>query len=226
MPSPWDDDRVVAQLTKDWLDGYSAQQCADRLGGGRITRNAVISKIHRLGVSDRQKTRSPRQAQRSWKPRQGSKAGNGAARLSMINGRRKVMGAEPYVTLAEFYADEDRRTAEMAALAAAPEVEVPPSERRGILVRDKNGKLCANDELGASACRWPIGDPQKLDEFHFCNGKAVPGLPYCAQHNARAFRPVEPVRRPWSKSNPLLWRTGGADHTYTTDLRTMELADK
>ncbi len=190
MPTPWDDGRV-AQLTKDWLDGYSAQQCAERLGGG-ITRNSVISKVHREGISQRTKTRSPRQAQRSWKPRQGSKAGNGAARLSMINGRRKAMGAAPYETLEEFYANQDLRAAELAALASAPEVDVPLSERRGILVRDENGKLCANDALDASACRWPIGDPQKPD-FHFCNRRAITGLTYCGFHASRAYQPPKPA---------------------------------
>ncbi len=189
MPTPWDDDRVTL-LTKLWLDGFSAQQCADQLGGG-ITRNSVISKVHRTGISARTKIRSPKQATRSWKPRQGAKAGKATERLSAINGRRKRMGAESYKTLAEFYADEDRRTAELAALEAMPEVDVPLAERRGILVRDKNGKLCANDALDASACRWPIGDPQKPD-FHFCNGRSVPGMPYCDRHVARAYTPPKP----------------------------------
>ncbi len=212
MPTPWDDDRVIL-LTTLWLDGYSAQQCADRLGGG-ITRNSVISKVHREGIAQRAKTRSPRQAQRAWHPRKSAKAGKVSAQLSVINGRRKRMGAEPYETIAEFYADEDRRCAEMAALAAVPEVDVAPGNRVGVA------------GLQDDQCRWPIGDPQKPAEFHFCDHKKIPGMSYCAQHSARAFRPVEPVRRPWSKSNPLLWRTGGADHTYTTDLRTMELSDK
>ncbi len=177
MPTPWDDARVTL-LTQLWLDGYSAQQCADRLGGG-ITRNSVISKIHREGISARTKTRSPRQAQRAWKPRQGVKEGKATERLSMINARRKMVGGEPFATIAEFYADQDRRTAEMAALAAAPEVEVPLSERRGI------------DELRDNQCRWPIGDPQKPG-FHFCHAKKITGLPYCTQHSARAYRPLVP----------------------------------
>ncbi len=174
----WTDDRVEL-LTKLWLDGYSAQQCADRLGG--ITRNSVISKVHREGISARTKVRSPKQATRSWKPRQGVKAGKATERLSVINGRRKRVGADPYETLAEFYADEDRRSAELAALEAMPEVDVPLGERRGVA------------GLSDDQCRWPIGDPQKPD-FHFCHAnKEAPGLlPYCRQHNARAFRPPQP----------------------------------
>eukprot|EP01037_Dinobryon_pediforme_P013111 gene13111-13213_t len=44
----WTDDRV-STLKKLWLDGLSASQIAKQLGG--VTRNAVIGKVHRLGLS-------------------------------------------------------------------------------------------------------------------------------------------------------------------------------
>ena len=46
----WTDERVE-QLKQMWLDGLSASQIAGRLGG--VTRNAVIGKVHRLGLSGR-----------------------------------------------------------------------------------------------------------------------------------------------------------------------------
>ncbi|HEY5072576.1 MAG TPA: GcrA family cell cycle regulator [Caulobacteraceae bacterium] len=46
----WTDDRVET-LKKLWLDGLSASQIAKHLGG--VTRNAVIGKVHRLGLSGR-----------------------------------------------------------------------------------------------------------------------------------------------------------------------------
>ncbi len=46
----WTDERVEA-LKKLWLDGLSASQIAKQLGG--VTRNAVIGKVHRLGLSGR-----------------------------------------------------------------------------------------------------------------------------------------------------------------------------
>ncbi|MFI4973147.1 MAG: GcrA family cell cycle regulator [Caulobacterales bacterium] len=46
----WTDDRVET-LKKLWLDGLSASQIAKQLGG--VTRNAVIGKVHRLGLSGR-----------------------------------------------------------------------------------------------------------------------------------------------------------------------------
>src|SRR4030095_10557923 len=59
----WTDDRVEL-LKKLWSDGLSASQIAGELGG--ITRNAVIGKVHRLGLSGRAKAPS------SSVPRQGN----------------------------------------------------------------------------------------------------------------------------------------------------------
>ena len=44
----WTEGRVET-LKSLWLDGLSASEVARRLGGG-LTRNAVIGKLHRLGV--------------------------------------------------------------------------------------------------------------------------------------------------------------------------------
>src|ERR1700724_1516215 len=51
----WTDERVE-MLKKLWADGLSASQIAAELGG--ITRNAVIGKVHRLGLSGRAKAPS------------------------------------------------------------------------------------------------------------------------------------------------------------------------
>src|SRR5579885_266680 len=63
----WTDERVEL-LKKLWADGLSASQIAVELGG--ITRNAVIGKVHRLGLSGRAKSVSaaaprPRKARAS-----------------------------------------------------------------------------------------------------------------------------------------------------------------
>src|SRR4051794_16711890 len=46
----WTEERV-GLLKKLWLEGLSASQIAKQLGG--VTRNAVIGKVHRLGLSGR-----------------------------------------------------------------------------------------------------------------------------------------------------------------------------
>ncbi len=52
----WTEDRVEI-LAKLWADGLSASQIATQLGG--VTRNAVIGKVHRLGLSGRAKPSRP-----------------------------------------------------------------------------------------------------------------------------------------------------------------------
>ena len=49
--SPWNFENRVERLKALWAEGFSASQIAERLGG--VTRNAVISKVHRLGLSGR-----------------------------------------------------------------------------------------------------------------------------------------------------------------------------
>jgi len=61
----WTDERVET-LKKLWADGLSASQIAAELGG--ITRNAVIGKVHRLGLAGRAKSPSSA-ASRPRKPR-------------------------------------------------------------------------------------------------------------------------------------------------------------
>ncbi|MCB1360366.1 MAG: GcrA cell cycle regulator, partial [Rhodobacteraceae bacterium] len=46
----WTDERVE-MLKKMWAEGKSASQIAKELGS--VTRNAVIGKVHRLGLSSR-----------------------------------------------------------------------------------------------------------------------------------------------------------------------------
>ncbi len=52
----WTEDRVEL-LAKLWAEGLSASQVATQLGG--VTRNAVIGKVHRLGLSGRAKPSRP-----------------------------------------------------------------------------------------------------------------------------------------------------------------------
>lgn len=58
MSIGWTDERVVT-LKRLWLEGLSASQIQRQLGG--VTRNAVIGKVHRLGLSGRATPSKPRQ---------------------------------------------------------------------------------------------------------------------------------------------------------------------
>ena len=64
--SGWSESRVTT-LSQLWLDGLSASQIAKQLGG--VTRNAVIGKVHRLGLSGRAPASAPARAPRTATPR-------------------------------------------------------------------------------------------------------------------------------------------------------------
>ena len=157
----WSDERVDL-LRKLWSEGLSASQIAGRLGG--VTRNAVIGKVHRLGLPGRAttsrmkppRTRRPSGTVKRQKP-QFKQQGNPALRSLYQT------DAEPYTPPEET-------------------IEIPLAERKSL------------QDLTESCCRWPIGDPQ-MPDFHFCNRKKVPGLPYCEHHARRAFQPPQARRR-------------------------------
>ena len=73
----WTDDRVEI-LKKMWGEGQSASQIAKELGG--VTRNAVIGKVHRLGLSNRHNCRRSRQGRTKAKARRAKGQGSPKAK--------------------------------------------------------------------------------------------------------------------------------------------------
>jgi hypothetical protein len=55
----WDEPQTEL-LTRLWLAGKTARAIAEKLGGG-VTRNAVIGKAHRLGLTGKQGSKSAAQ---------------------------------------------------------------------------------------------------------------------------------------------------------------------
>ena len=62
----WDEERVE-QLKKLWAEGLSASQIASKMGG--VTRNAVIGKVHRLGLSGRATPAKPQRGRSFNEPK-------------------------------------------------------------------------------------------------------------------------------------------------------------
>ena len=68
------------------------------------------------------------------------------------------------------------------------EKKAPPRRRQPVVIAPAaNGDGISLAELKEKMCRWPIGDPREED-FHFCGGDAVPGLPYCDDHCRAAYQ--------------------------------------
>ena len=97
----WTDERVET-LKKLWLEGLSASQIAKQLGG--VTRNAVIGKVHRLGLSGRA---TPSQPQRTVfkAPRAARPAATVAAQPRRIV-EPAVSAAAPAPNPVAFYVEE------------------------------------------------------------------------------------------------------------------------
>ncbi len=160
----WTDERVEV-LKKLWSEGLSASQIAGRLG--HVTRNAVIGKVHRLGLAGRATTSRIKTS----RPRQRVAAVRRVARM-----RYNAIGNPALRELYSGHLEAEPFT------PAAEELEIPLNERKTI------------QTLTECNCRWPIGDPQHAD-FHFCNRNKVPGLPYCEFHARRAFQPPQARRQ-------------------------------
>lgn len=172
MTNGWTDDRVEV-LKKLWAEGLSASQIAKQLGG--VTRNAVIGKVHRLGLAGRAAPSRP------------------VARIALPPRIKPVAAPRPTVVAGT---DHAAAAARAAAPAAAPQQPVAP---RPAAPRERNTNVIGVLELTSHTCRWPIGDPDDPD-FGFCGMKTEAGLPYCAEHAAIAYqqqqdrRPGEPKR--------------------------------
>lgn len=165
----WTDERVEL-LKKLWAEGLSASQVAAELGG--VTRNAVIGKVHRLGLSGRAKTTT--NTQRARRPR------NPAQRPA-----RPSAGAAPTVGATALKPEVKPQATPKPKVEARPEedsVVIPISKRASILT------------LTETTCKWPIGDPGDND-FHFCGNKSEAGAPYCKYHAEIAYQPSADRRR-------------------------------
>jgi GcrA cell cycle regulator len=140
-----------------WQDGLSASQIAEQLGG--ITRNAVIGKAHRLGLTGRPSPikNRPMGIVRPKPPRR-PRAEQPAA----------ATPAPPRI-----------------AVAAPPPKRIENFQRPA---ETEDGPGATILTLTDRTCKWPIGDPRDSD-FHFCGRASAENLPYCAEHARRAYQP-------------------------------------
>ena len=176
----WTDERV-ATLTKMWGEGQSASQIAKELGG--VTRNAVIGKVHRLGLSNRatSNTKAPAKGKAAAKP---------AARAKPAAKAKTAPVAPPKPMLPA------RKVIIPAGQPLPPQPsanEISPEALASVREVEKKAKKITLMELTERTCKWPIGDPA-TEEFWFCGLASQPGKPYCEAHASVAFQPMSSRR--------------------------------
>jgi GcrA cell cycle regulator len=165
----WTEDRVEL-LKKLWADGLSASQIAGQLGG--VTRNAVIGKVHRLGLSGRTKTVSS--VQRVARPKPSRPMPPPRPQSQPMSIGATALKAQPR---------PEADAAPMAAPAPAIPFPMPDAGARVTIL-----------QLNERTCRWPEGDPAR-DDFKFCGAASEVGVPYCPYHCAIAYQPSQERRR-------------------------------
>lgn len=155
----WTEQRIET-LRKLWGQGQTASQIAAILGG--VTRNAVIGKAHRLGLTGRP---SPikRETSGDAQPKRRTAAAAPA---------RRMQPSQPI--------PQTRHTTQPLNAPAMPQVSQPAPHAEA--TRPAPSKSHARPAHGGSkSCSWPMGDPKQAG-FHFCGEPAEPGRPYCNQH--------------------------------------------
>ncbi len=162
----WTDERVEL-LRKLWLEGLSASQIARELANG-ISRNAVIGKVHRLGMSGRVKASAPASA------------------------RPRVKTARPAAH--QRLAAPMMRGNTALAIRSQPVEALLPAQEEDVVI--PMSEMVTIMDLKESMCRWPMGDPTS-GEFRFCGAKknAKQAGPYCSYHSRIAYQPAQDRRR-------------------------------
>ena len=163
----WTDERV-GLLKQLWLDGKSASQISTILGGG-VTRNAVIGKVHRLGLAGRPKVSSVASA-----PVRSSRIRVSPQRLGTQIAQRQRSIGNTALNYLHNYDIETEQDVEC-------NVVLPMSLKVTIV------------DLKEAMCKWPLGDPA-TPEFRYCGASSI-DAPYCSFHARLAYQPSQERRK-------------------------------
>ncbi|MGB0505409.1 MAG: GcrA family cell cycle regulator [Pikeienuella sp.] len=191
----WTEDRVE-KLKVMWGEGQSASQIAKALGG--VTRNAVIGKVHRLGLSNRAASTKAAAASAPAAEPKAKPAPKAPPQAAAPAAAPKPAPAAPAVKVVS------------VPIAPAPKIqsstmrrEPPPptpamvedAQRTAQVLAaiEKKARKLNLLELTERTCKWPIGDPA-TDDFYFCGLGCAPGKPYCETHVSVAFQPMSSRR--------------------------------
>ncbi len=213
----WTDERVET-LKRMWAEGQSASQIAKELGG--VTRNAVIGKVHRLGLSNRAGEGASMADEVEAAPPAAPAKPEVAARPAEPAAPRPAPAAAPVPPKPAVEASPAAAPAAAAAATAAPAAptnvtplpmrkaiipagqplppqpsanEISPEALASVREVEKRARKLTLMELTERTCKWPIGDPA-TEDFWFCGLPSVAGKPYCEAHVGVAFQPMSARR--------------------------------
>lgn len=194
----WTDERVET-LKRMWAEGQSASQIAKELGG--VTRNAVIGKVHRLGLSNRVGGKDEGEAdapapaattaRAEPKPAPEPRPEPAAVKPAAERPAPAPAAAPSNVTPLPI-----RKAIIPAGQPLPPQPsanEISPEALASVREVEKRARKLSLMELTERTCKWPIGDPA-TDDFWFCGLPSTAGKPYCEAHVGVAFQPMSARR--------------------------------
>ena len=190
----WTDERVET-LKRMWGEGQSASQIAKELGG--VTRNAVIGKVHRLGLSNRaggteEEVEAPQVAAAAPPKPEAVRPEPAPPRAAEPP---RPAPAQP-VPVSNVTPLPVRKAIIPAGQPLPPQPslnEISPEALASVREVEKRARKLTLMELTERTCKWPIGDPA-TDDFWFCGLPSIPGKPYCEAHVGVAFQPMSARR--------------------------------
>jgi GcrA cell cycle regulator len=205
----WTDDRVET-LKRMWTEGQSASQIAKELGG--VTRNAVIGKVHRLGLSNRDEDEgeAATEAKPEAAPKLETRAAPAATPIEPAPAAPAFVA--PVSTVPSGALPNSSTAASVLASTGGPiplrkaivpagqplppqpsANEISPEALASVREVEKRAARLSLMELTERTCKWPIGDPA-TDDFWFCGLPSQQGKPYCEAHVGVAFQPMSARR--------------------------------
>lgn len=156
-------DQMVEDLRTMWKQGLTTAEIGKRLG---VSKNSIVGKVHRLGLSGRPSPIKKKGETAAVKPTEDIKP----AKVS---------------TPVEEKKQEPKSEAKSVEKPKMPEKKEPKRECQKSEL-ERNPRALSLMDLDNHSCRWPIGDP-KDEGFHFCGKKVKIGQTYCEEHSAIAY---------------------------------------
>ncbi len=187
----WTDERVEI-LKKMWGEGQSASVIAKELGG--VTRNAVIGKVHRLGLSNRAGGGTKAPAKEKPAPKTAAAAKPKPAPKKPAEPKKVEPATQSAAPPKQPASARNKIIPAGQPLPPQPSAnEISPEALASVREVEKGAKKLNLMELTERTCKWPIGDPA-TEDFWFCGLPVQQGKPYCEAHVGVAFQPMSSRR--------------------------------
>lgn len=160
----WDQTRIDT-LKSLWASGFSASECAARMGIS--SRSAILGKVHRLRLPHR--TTQTRSYARKSERKRDIEARESRPRRKRSDGKvvSPVFARDP----------------------------LPPEPVKPEYLYSLTEITDREDAQRIKLCRYIFGNPKGSEPWGYCGCEAAPGSSYCAGHHAMVFSGAPEVQR-------------------------------